>query len=127
MSEADTQIQLPNRSQNSEHGGVQFEPEPDNSDNEDEGLLDDKSDFDAEPRLDDQRPCTPDDLSSSEEEDDLGEGSSMVGGDDLIDEQLFIPQSALFNPYQLGDINKEDDETVDLLVEIHPAIINTYI
>ena len=56
----------------------------------------------------------------------MGEGST-VGGDDLIDEQLFIPWSALFNPYQLEDIDEEEDETVDSLTDIHPAIVNTYI
>lgn len=125
--EADTRIGHPNRSQIPEHEGMQFEPELGNSDDEDDDdeLLDNESDFDAEPRVDDRRPCTPNDPSSGEE--DFGEGSSMDGGDDLIDEQLFIPRSALFNPYQLGDIDKEDDETVDSLAEIHPAIINTYI
>lgn len=125
--EADTRIGHPNRSQIPEHEGMQFEPELGNSDDEDDDdeLLDNESDFDAEPRVDDRRPCTPNDPSSGEE--DFGEGSSMDGGDDLIDEQLFIPRSALFNPYQLGDIDEEDDETVDSLAEIHPAIINTYI
>ena len=88
---ADAQIRVQNHSPISEHGGMQFESEPDDfDDNYDEGLVDDESDFDAEPRLDDQHPCTPDDLSSGEEDNDLGEGI-MADGDDIIDEQLFIP------------------------------------
>ena len=88
---ADAQIRVQNHSPISEHGGMQFESEPDDfDDNYDEGLVDDESDFDAEPRLDDQHPCTPDDLSSGEEDNDLGEGIT-ADGDDIIDEQLFIP------------------------------------
>lgn len=78
---------------------MQFKSEPDDFDDDyDEGLVDNESDFDAEPWLDDQRPCTPDNLSSGKEDNDLGEGI-MADGDDIIDEQLFIPWSVLFNPY----------------------------
>ena len=88
---ADAQIQVQNHSPIPEHGGMQFESEPDDFDNDyDEGLVDDESDFDAEPWLDDQHPCTPDDLSSGEEDNDLGEGIT-ADGEDIIDEQLFIP------------------------------------
>ena len=121
MSGANILILLLHNNQYSEQG-VQFEGDPGNKSNSE-----DESDFDADPCLNDKCPSTPDDSGSGEEGDDLGDESSMVDGDDLVDEQLFIPRSALFDPYRLGDIDEEDGKTIDSLVGIHPIIVNTYI
>lgn len=85
---------------------------------------DDDSDFGHEPRLDDSRPRTPEESSSDDESVEDSTGASLQN--DLVDDPLFIPRGLLFNPYQLGGI-EGDDEEVDPLEDIHPAIVNAYV
>ena len=80
ISGADTSwIQHSTDNQHSEHEATKFEDNPGNSDDEDDEKHPNESDFDAEPRINDQHPSTPDDSSGSEWEVDSEEESGAVG------------------------------------------------